>query len=133
MFEAGGYMLAARLAVWFIPFRRLAKGLGAKMEESSSIETENQRSAAMKVSWAVQGLGQRMPWMKQCLVQAVAATWMLKRRHIPSTLYFGLAKDPSKRLKAHAWVRYGTMVLTGAKGRDHYKVVATFATPGSYS
>lgn len=127
--EAGGWLVAARLMVWFMPFRRLAKGLGKKMAESSTTETEVQRSAAILVSWAVQGLGQRLPWMSQCLVQALAATWMLQRRRIPSTFYFGLAKDPSKQLKAHAWVRSGTLVLTGAQVRDQFKVVATFATP----
>lgn len=128
--EAGGWLAAARLAVWFMPFRRLAKGLGKKMAESPTTETEVQRSSAFLISWAVQGLGQRLPWMSQCLVQALAATWMLQRRCIPSTFYFGLAKDPSKQLKAHAWVRSGTLVLTGARVRDQFKVVATFSTPG---
>ena len=127
VFEAGGYLFAARLAVWFIPFRHLAKRLGKKMGESPTSETERQHSEASLIGWAVRGLAQRLPWMKQCLVQAVAATWMLQRRRIPSTLYFGLAKDPNNQLKAHAWVRSGTLVLTGAQGRDHYKVVATFA------
>ena len=128
--EAGGWLAAARLAVWFMPFRRLAKGLGKKMAESPTTETEVQRSSAILISWAVQGLGQRLPWMSQCLVQALAATWMLQRRCIPSTFYFGLAKDPSKQLKAHAWVRSGTLVLTGAQGRDQFKAVATFAASG---
>jgi hypothetical protein len=58
---------------------------------------------------------------------------MLQRRRISSTLYFGLVKDSSgqlKDLKAHAWVRSGTQVLTGARGRDECEVVATFADPG---
>jgi hypothetical protein len=90
--EAGVLLGVARLAVWFVPFRRL-------------------------------------PWMSQCLVQAVAATWMLQRRRIPSTLYFGLAKDSDGKLIAHAWVRSGERILTGAKGHHDYRVVATFAEP----
>ena len=128
--EAGGLLVVARLAVWFIPFRHLAKGLGKKMAESPNTEIEGHRSEASLIGWAVRGNAQHLPLMKQCLVQAVAATWMLQRRRIPSTIYFGLAKDPSKQLKAHAWVRSGTLVLTGAQGRDQYKVVATFAKLG---
>jgi hypothetical protein len=133
LFEAGALLVAARLAVWFVPFRRLAKGLGNTMVESPVAETEIQRSLAIPIGWAVRELGQRLPWMSQCLVQALVATWMLQRRRIPSTLYFGVAKDPGKQLKAHAWVRCGTLVLTGAGGRDQYKVVATFASadPGA--
>jgi hypothetical protein len=54
---------------------------------------------------------------------------MLQRRHIPSTLYFGLAKDDIGQLKAHAWVRSGTLVLTGAEVMHDFTVVATFADP----
>ncbi len=127
--EAGGCLVAARLAVWFVPFRRLAIGLGDKMAESPAEDTEAQRASAALIGWAVPALGRRLPWMSQCLVQAVAATWMLQRRRIPSTLYFGLAKDTGGELQAHAWVRSGTQVLTGAKGRHAFTVVATFAEP----
>lgn len=133
LIEAGLCLVAVRLALWFVPFRRLAARFGKAMEVSPSTETEAQRDAVIPISWAVQVLGERLPWMKQCLVQAIAATWMLQRRRISSTLYFGLAKDSSgqlKDLKAHAWVRSGTQVLTGARGRDECKVVATFADPG---
>lgn len=127
--EAAGCLVAARLAVWFVPFRRLATGLGDKMVESPAEDTEPQRATATRIGWAVRALGRRLPWMSQCLVQAVAATWMLQRRRIPSTLYFGLSKDTDGELKAHAWVRSGTQVLTGAKGRHGFTVVATFAEP----
>ena len=130
--EAGGLLVVARLAVWFVPFRRLATLLGDEMAESPAADTEEQRAAAIPIGWAVRTLGRRLPWMSQCLVQAVAATWMLRRRRIPSTLYFGLAidKDTHGQLKAHAWVRCGARVLTGAKGHHDFKVVATFAEPG---
>lgn len=64
-----------------------------------------------------------------CLVQALAATWMLQRRGIPSTLYFGLAKETDGELEAHVWVHSGTQVLMGAKRRHDFTAVATFAAP----
>ena len=127
--EAGAMLGVARLAVWFVPFRRLAAHLGDERVESPAVDTEEQRMAALPIGWAVRTLGRRLPWMSQCLVQAVAVTWMLQRRDIPSTLYFGLAKDSDGTLKAHAWVRCGAKILTGAKGHDDYRVVATFAEP----
>jgi hypothetical protein len=127
--EACGYLVAARLAVWFVPFRRIAGRLGDKMAESPAKSNEAQRAASAKIGWAVRGLGQHLPFMSQCLVQAVAATWMLQRRRIPSTLYFGVAREDDGEVKAHAWVRSGTQVLTGATGRQDFTVVATFAEP----
>jgi hypothetical protein len=61
------------------------------------------------------------------LVQALAAKWMLQHRRIPSTMYFGVAKDPTGQLLAHAWLRSGSEVLTGSEGRQRFTVVATFA------
>lgn len=130
--EAVTSLVVARLAVWFVPFRRLAARLGEAMAESPTAATEAQHAAAAPIGWAVGSLGERLPGMRQCLVQAVAATWMLQRRRIPSTLYFGLAKDEEKSadLKAHAWVRCGTLVLTGEAERHDFTVVASFAAPG---
>lgn len=127
--EAGGLLVVARLAVWFVPFRRLASHLGDEMAESPASDSEAQRAVTAPIGWAIRTLGRRMPWMSQCLVQAVAVTWMLHRRCIPSTLYFGLAKEADGKLKAHAWVRSGAKVLTGAKRRHDFTVVATFAEP----
>ena len=127
--EAGGLLVVARLVVWFVPFRSLATRLGEEMAESPAADTEAQRAAALPIGWAVRTLGRRLPWMSQCLVQAVAATWMLQHRRIPSTLYFGLAKDSDGKLQAHAWVRSGEKILTGAQGHHDYRVVATFAEP----
>ena len=128
--EAGILLVVARLAVWFAPFRRVAARLGEEMAESPAELTDKQRETALSIGWAVRTLGRRLPWMSQCLVQAVAATWMLQRRRISSTLYFGLAKDSDGSLKAHAWVRSGEKILTGAKGHEEFRVVATFAEPG---
>lgn len=121
--------MIARLAVWFVPFRRVAAHLGDEMAESPADITAEQRDMALPIGWAVRTLGRRLPRMSQCLVQSVAATWMLQRRRIPSTLYFGLAKDGEGQIKAHAWVRSGAKILTGAKGHQDYRVVATFAEP----
>ena len=97
------------------------------MAESPEEIDEAKRAKAERICWAVQGLGQNLPTLKQCLVQAVAATWMLRRRRISSTLYFGVARPRAGELKAHAWVRSGARILTGARGREDFQVVATFA------
>ena len=120
-------LVAARLAVWFVSFRRLAAHLGDEMAESPSTNTDQQRAAAAEVGWAVRALGHRLPWMSQCLVQAVAATWMLQRRRTPSTLYLGVAKDANGHVNVHAWVRSGAKVVTGTERHQEFRVVTSFA------
>jgi hypothetical protein len=54
---------------------------------------------------------------------------MLKRRRIAATLYLGVAKDENKaeKLAAHAWLRCGDVILTGAHGHRQFTVVAMFS------
>jgi hypothetical protein len=52
---------------------------------------------------------------------------MLKCRGVHSTLYLGVAKEGEKGLSAHAWLRSGTLVLTGGPGKERFTVISTFA------
>ena len=43
-------------------------------------------------------------WKNKCLVQSMAARWMLQKRKIHSRMAVGVIKDESKKLIAHAWI-----------------------------
>jgi hypothetical protein len=45
------------------------------------------------------------PWKNKCLVQSLAARWMLNRRKIPSQLSLGVAFDQNRKMIAHAWLK----------------------------
>jgi len=51
-----------------------------------------------------------------CLVQALAADAMLRRRHLPSEIRIGVRPrcGHSARLEGHAWVESGGVVAVGA-------------------
>jgi hypothetical protein len=66
------------------------------------------------------------PWNSNCLVQTIAAKLILQRRGVSSTLYLGVAPDTHEALQAHAWLRSGSIILTGAPGHRRYTVIATF-------
>jgi hypothetical protein len=129
LLEAFVLLGAARLGVLILPFRWLAKSLGQHMTETdAAVGTVNLQIARM-IGWAVRSGANYTPWESVCLPQAVAAKWMLKHRGIPGTLYLGVMKDETKaeKLTAHAWVRCGQIILTGAKGHRRYTVVSTFS------
>lgn len=50
---------------------------------------------------AVQAASVYTPWRSNCLAQALAAHYMLRRRRLPCTLYIGVAKRPGQSLTAH--------------------------------
>jgi hypothetical protein len=124
--EAAFWLGLARLAILILPFRRIAPLLGRNPAQSPAA-TAAPRELLARISWAVNTASRHLPWECLCLVQALAAKAMLKRRKVASTLYLGLAKDPDTQLKAHAWLRCGDRILTGEQGVNNFTIIAAFA------
>jgi hypothetical protein len=129
LLEAFVLLGIARLAVLTLPFRWLALSLGRHMNESDMQISASDLRLARMVAQAIRSAANNTPWESVCLTQAVAAQWMLKHRHIAGTLYLGVAKDETRpeKLSAHAYIRCGDIILTGAPGHRQFTVVATFS------
>jgi hypothetical protein len=61
-----------------------------------------------------------------CFQQGLAAQLMLRRRDIPSVLYYGAAQDDRSGLNAHVWVRDGDIDVIGVEISYRFAVLATF-------
>ena len=127
LLEASLWLGIARLAIRVFPFPLIARQLGSHMAESSEADAPAHFKHLQHISWAVVAMSRRLPWECKCLVQAIAGKKMLQRRGIASTLYLGVAKKGETDLIAHAWLRCGSMTLTGARGKELFTVVSTFA------
>lgn len=123
--EATLRLAAARAAVLFMPFKRLAPRLGEPMTETST-DALPAEGWPDRIGWAIRVASRATPWKTPCLAEAIAAQRMLQRRQIPSTLYLGLTKDGAV-MKAHAWLRCGDATVTGESPRDQFTPVASFA------
>jgi hypothetical protein len=129
LLEAFFLLGIARFFVLTIPFRWLAKSLGAHWKETGNEISEYKLRQARLVGAAVRSSANYTPWESVCLPQAVAAKWMLRRLRIPGTVYLGVMKDEKipEKLAAHAWLRCGPVIITGAKGHRQFTVVSTFS------
>ncbi len=116
-----------RLVLLIMPFRCIAPYLGQHMQESPTESCEDELAVIKRISWAVQVASRRAFWESKCLVRAITAKLMLRRRRISSTLYLGVARDGNQSMVAHAWLRSGETVVTGAQARVDYSVVSSFA------
>jgi hypothetical protein len=125
--EALVALAMARLAVAFLPFRRIAAWLGTPGTETPATVTAHERSIAESVGWAVGSMGRRVPWDGRCLAQTLAATGMLRRRGLDGTVSFGVCAGESTGFDAHAWVRIGSSIVTGESGHQRFKAFTTFA------
>jgi hypothetical protein len=129
LIEAFLLLGVARLSLLVLPFKWLAATLGRHKSETSAEMNPSDIGCARMIGQAVCAAANYTPWKSVCLPQAVAAQWMLKRRHISGTLYLGVAKNEAKPMKlaAHAWLRCGNLILTGREGHRKFTVVSTFS------
>jgi hypothetical protein len=128
LLEALVLLALARMAVLLLPFRWVARALGKpKLQTPEERQVSANVGRIRRVSAVVHKTSRNVPWTSKCLDQALAAKIMLARRGIPTTIYFGVNNDEQGNLAAHAWLRCGTLYVTGGATRRNYAVIHTFA------
>lgn len=111
-----------------LPFSKVARSLGNQMDETSMDQQPLMIPLLMQIAQAVETASKHTWWDTKCLVRAIAAMKMLERRRIECTLYLGTAVAPSSgKLIAHAWLRSGSIYVTGSENMEGFTVVRTFA------
>ncbi|MEI5907727.1 lasso peptide biosynthesis B2 protein [Bacillus spongiae] len=123
--EAFFYLALGRI-MKELPFKKVAPSFGRHMKESPfELEGVNVKKAK-QVSQAIHIMSRYTFWESQCLVKAIAGMKMMKRRKIETTLYLGTAKDEEGKMIAHAWLRSGSIYITGYEEMKRFTVVGTF-------
>jgi hypothetical protein len=119
--EAYWALLRARIRIMGQDGNRVLADLSDGRGQNMSLAAATARDAAV-VARAIRIAGKVTPWRPTCLVQALAAAQMLRRRHVPAQLFVGVLRTriPGEsssggvRMEAHAWVRAGEMIVSGA-------------------
>ncbi|MBT5873545.1 MAG: lasso peptide biosynthesis B2 protein [Candidatus Latescibacteria bacterium] len=127
--EAALFLILTRLALFALPFRRISPFLGVHLQTSSEQLSSRTEWCARRVGRGIHFAFLRLPWHSTCLVQAIAAMMMLRRRGEASTLYIGVGRE-NETFGAHAWLRSGQFIVTGGDEKDKFKVLSSFMQPG---
>ena len=133
--EAVPLLLLARLLVKYVPMRRWRHRLSTA-EEPGGPPPEGRR-LGRKVARVVRRVARHVPFRAVCLPQAMSAQWMLRRRGIPSRLFFGARRrlrpetaHPEDGLASgmdfHAWLTVGGACVLGGVERDTYVALPPF-------
>jgi Transglutaminase-like superfamily len=128
--EALFELCVARFTVSFVPFQVYKQGLGKHMHTTSYQGFQSEQALAKRLSWAVLKMARYTPFKSNCMVQAMAAKRMFKKRSIATTLYIGVGKGQEATLQKlnHAWLRSGSLIVTGnLKDLESYAVIGTYA------
>jgi len=127
LLEALVLLAVARAAVLLLPFRWVARALGKEAAQTTEQDDPATLRAVCRIRAMVHAVSQNVPWTSKCLDQAIAARIMLRWRRIPATVYFGVKNDEQGQLAAHAWLRSGSVYVTGGALRHRFTVINTFA------
>ena len=150
LFEIMFYLLAARLALWVIPFRWLIwfferppkrpqeafakrKRIGASASVPFLADvgedkiTTVERARFEKKARSLIELGSWfLPGETVCLPRAIAAQTFLRRLGIGTTLYYGAATLAERGLTGHAWLQDGDEVIVGQTDGKEYHTLAHY-------
>lgn len=109
---------AVRLGLTLLPLRTL-RGL---LERASAAEAPPPLPASpAAVGAAVRAAARGVP-SAHCLVEALAAEAMLRRRGVPAQLHLGVRRD-GERIGGHAWLETDGEVIVGAGPSGHAPLV----------
>jgi len=121
--------------VWLIarPFQSVASSMTVRERDAALSASHDldaaQTELAREISIAVRWVARFTPFRAVCIQQAIAARLMLRRRGIPSIMYFGVCRkteDGESKLAAHAWLQSGTVEVTGFDLAGEYTEIARF-------
>jgi hypothetical protein len=118
------WSVVVRFCMCFVPFKFYKNMLGKQQAQVQKDVDTATLVQAKHISTLVLAVCRHTPWKSECLVQAIACRQVLLKKGIPTTLYLGLAKDQmGKKIRAHAWLKAGDIILTGARGHRNFKIV----------
>jgi hypothetical protein len=79
-----------------------------------------------RITWAAEKWIRLIPLKNECLVKAATVKYMLRRRKIGSTLSLGVKKGPGRDLSVHAWLRCGSLIVTGEENNTLFEVIGIY-------
>jgi hypothetical protein len=131
LLEAAMLLSLTQLAVHTLPGRWIIRLAGQQQTETPLAPEPQHVAQVRRVRWAVQTAARHVPLPCQCLAQALTAKLLLARRGIMATLYIGVHRQALGSLRAHAWLRCGTIDVTGAPVDPCFRIIATFGGSGT--
>lgn len=97
-------------------FSKISNKLGTYQSEITIEPSEEQLKEIVVIARSINMVCSHTWWKSECLVRAFIASFFLKRKGIPGTVYMGVCRDEKGRLIAHAWTMSGKHSVTGGNG-----------------
>ncbi len=119
IFYAWILMIAAAVAVRFFSFPIL-RSLASRPLKREICNPDHQVELARETRAAISMAARRSPLRALCFEKGLVAQILLRRRGVPSVLYYGLKQEQDKQLEAHVWVMVGDFPVCGEGVADQF-------------
>lgn len=116
----------SRFALSFVPFKKIRPYLGTPGVESVVDSNIEHTAYLKKLKTALTLCKKYTPWKTECYTMALTGKIILNRKKLISTIYIGFRKDVTNEYEGHAWLRCGTIILTGNNNIASYQVQSFF-------
>ena len=123
--EAAVHLVAAKLALRVLPFRRLTR-LFSRVPRRPELQGDERARVRDDVARSIQVAAERLPRAWACFPRAIAAQAMLRRRGVGTVLYYGAATLPGRGLSTHVWLLDGDVGVAGHVANLSYHVLARY-------
>jgi hypothetical protein len=123
--EAACMLTFFRAALNFLPTQRLTAWMDRYDRTQPSIPPAMARRTIDRVQWSIDAVVRHSPLTFVCFPRSLAAYFMLRRRHIVSKLFYGVARE-ADQLTAHTWVKVGDCTVVGGEVESQFTVLHTF-------
>jgi hypothetical protein len=113
--EAAMLLVLLRIGLWTLSFATTRRVLNRYSSRNQAPVGPQVHQTVSRIAWAVSAVARRLPFRTTCLVEALAAEAMLRRRGFAPTLRIGV-REPGfgqTPLDAHAWVECAGSVVIG--------------------
>lgn len=118
-----------RIAILIRSFKTLVAELDQNDKSTPAEFPDEKKQLALLIGDAVTTAANYTPWKSTCLVQALTAQRMLRKRKIAGRFHLGVTINSADNdpLAAHAWLVCGDEILTGKAGLEYYTILSTFS------
>jgi len=123
--EAACMLTFFRAALNFLPTQRLTMWMDRYDRRQLSVSPAMASETIGRVQWSIDAVARHAPLTFVCFPRSLAAYFMLRRRHIVSKLFYGVARE-ADQLTAHTWVKVGDRTVVGGEAESQFTVLHTF-------
>jgi hypothetical protein len=124
-FEAACYLMSARWALAFLPFKFIEAFMN-RISKYPEIISDHRPPIITDVVWSIVRVAKHLPGETVCFPRGISAQAMLLRRNISTTLYYGSTSQLGSGLASHVWVKDGDHEVIGCRECSAYKTIAKF-------